>query len=146
MPGADPTEASAILPVNGEVQVPLPGWLKARAWNPGMNASPAKTAVYRRGCTVSVRSAPVDGVSVAGSPDGVGGTTEYGAVVESGTPVALTAPETLTEDGQAYPFDYWNSTAPVAFSRTWPAAPARIRNLLAGSSSPKTRNAPLPSR
>jgi len=46
-PGDDPTEASAIVPEDGIVEVPVPGWLKARAWKEGMAPSLAVETVYQ---------------------------------------------------------------------------------------------------
>ncbi|MCF7837926.1 MAG: carboxypeptidase regulatory-like domain-containing protein, partial [Candidatus Marinimicrobia bacterium] len=45
-PCADPTEASAALAGEGIVEVPVPGWLKARAWQTGYEPSPVTVAVY----------------------------------------------------------------------------------------------------
>ncbi len=45
-PGADPTTSSTVVPANGIVNVPVPGWLKAQAWKDGMTESGVKAAVY----------------------------------------------------------------------------------------------------
>ena len=45
-PGADPTTASSVVPANGIVNVPVPGWLKAKAWKDGMIASAAKETTF----------------------------------------------------------------------------------------------------
>jgi hypothetical protein len=46
-PGADPTEASATVPEDGIVEVPMPGWIKARAWKEGMAPSLVVETVYQ---------------------------------------------------------------------------------------------------
>jgi hypothetical protein len=46
-PGGNPTTSSTVVPANGIVNVPVPGWLKARAWKAGMTASGVKSAVYQ---------------------------------------------------------------------------------------------------
>jgi len=46
-PGADPTEASAIVPLDGIVNVPVPGWITVQAWTEGLDPSPVVTYVYQ---------------------------------------------------------------------------------------------------
>jgi len=56
---------------------------------------------------LNVRSVPVTGVSVAGTPTECGGSTDYDVDLDENTSVALVAPETR-EDGQdAYRFVKW---------------------------------------
>ncbi len=45
-PDADPTTNSPPVPANGIVNVPIPGWLKAKAWKDGMSPSEVTGATY----------------------------------------------------------------------------------------------------
>jgi len=53
-PGADPTASSTVVPANGIVNVPVPGWLKAKAWKAGMTESGVKTAVYQAASQLTI--------------------------------------------------------------------------------------------
>jgi hypothetical protein len=49
-PGADPTTMSPEVPANGSVNVPVPGWLKAKAWKDAVDESAIKIAIYNTEC------------------------------------------------------------------------------------------------
>ncbi|NLB54322.1 MAG: leucine-rich repeat protein, partial [Lentisphaerae bacterium] len=63
-PGDDPTRSSSMLNAEGIVTVPLPGWLKAKAWIDDMSPSFVQTAVYE-----PIIASPVHRLYSIGAPE-----------------------------------------------------------------------------
>ena len=73
-----------------------------------LNRDTTVTAIYDPGdTTLTVTSLPLSGVTITGSPESLGGTTDFTTVVDANTEINLAAPSSHNNSESTLAFKYW---------------------------------------